>query len=418
MIINRGIYFSLHLLFFVFIVFPVKSQKLTVVKPEEAGMSSSRLQRINSLMQKYVDEEKIAGIVTMVSRQGKVVHFEQFGKMDLEGKKPMPKDAIFRITSMTKPILCVAVLLLFEEGHFQLDDPVANFISEFKEIKVWNNGNPIVPKREITIQDLLTHTAGLSHEPPLDSLYRQSNLHDGTLKEMVVKLSKIPLMYHPGEKWQYSYAHDVLGYLIEVVSGMPLDVFMRQRIFQPLNMPDTDFFIPKENINRFPFAYSRGESGKIEVVDPTANEWLTVKPRYFSGGGGLVSTAEDYMKFAIMLINGGEFDGVRLLSPKTVELMTTNHLAPHLLPIMLDPSIPYYTQGYSYGLGVRVLQDVAASGNLGSEGMYGWGGYFSTFYWGDPKEKLVGLLLYQIAAPSTYPINKAFQTYMYQSIIE
>ena len=416
---SSALAFLFHLLFLLLVDLPAISQKLPVAKPEEAGMSSSRLQRINSLMQHYVDEQKIAGIVSMVARHGKVVHFEQFGMMDIEGKKPIQTDAIFRIASMTKPIISVAVMILFEEGHFQLDDPVSKFIPEFKDLEVWNSGTYLAPKREMTIQDLLTHIAGFSREPPLDSLYHQSNLFDNTLKEMVVKLSKIPLMYHPGEKWHYAMSHDVLGYLVEAIAGMPLDAFLRQRIFQPLKMHDTDFYVPKEKIDRLAVAYSLGEEGKLEVFDDFQDSSsLARRPNYLSGGGGLVSTAEDYMRFAFMLLNGGELEGVHLLSPKTVDYMTTNHLPAQLLPIMLDPAIPYYTRGYGFGLGFRVLQDVVASGNLGSEGMYGWGGFFSTFFWVDPKEKLIGLLLYQIVSPSTYPTNKEFQTLMYQSIVE
>ena len=288
----------------------VYSQKVLVTKPERVGLSSARLERINSLMQDYVDEGKLAGVVSMVSCRGKVAHFERFGVMDIETRKPMQLDTIFRIYSMSKPITSVAVMMLYEEGLFLLNDPVSKYIPEFKDLKVFikktEEGLGLADlEREITVRDLLSHTAGLGYgwndDPPFDEIYREADLfnREGTIKNMVEKLTKLPLIHQPGAKWHYSVSVDVLGYFVEVISGIPLDQFLEDRIFKPLGMKDTAFYVAEEDWDRFPTSYEPDGNGGIKVNDA-------------------VSTAEDYMRFSQMLLNGGELEGTRLLGRKTV----------------------------------------------------------------------------------------------------
>lgn len=314
-----------------------QENKLPAAKPEKAGMSAERLNRIKPVMQSYIDENKLPGMITMVARHGKVVHFEKYGLMDAD--KPMQLNAIFRIASMTKPVTSVAVMMLFEEGCFQLDDPVSDYIPEFRNLKVYSsideNGlNTIDPVRPVTIRDLLIHTSGLTGvgaETPVDSMYRAANLSDGTLKDMIQKLSEIPLLYQPGTRWNYSRSTEVLGYLVEVLSGKPLDVFFKERIFNPLKMNDTDFYVPKEKYNRVGAVYAPDSAGTKIIMEPDTNT-VSVPVKFLSGNGGLVSTATDYMIFSQMLLNKGEYIGVQLLGSRTVDLMTSDHLTNEIMP--------------------------------------------------------------------------------------
>ena len=398
------------------------------VAPEKVGLSSARLSRIGPVMQRYVDQHKLAGIVTMIARHGKVAHLERFGMMDLDTAKPMQFDTIFRIYSMTKPITSVALMMLYEEGRFQLNDPVTRFLPEFKKVQVWmGEGELADPIREITIHDLLTHTAGLSYgvyedtRVPVDKLYDQAGLFDGdiTLEEMVRRIADLPLVHQPGQAWWYSVATDVVGYLVQVISGMPFDVFLEERILGPLGMEDTGFYVPAGKLDRLATLYGAAEDGGLkELVNTSVVGDYTKPPRLLSGGGGLVSTASDYVRFSQMLLNGGELDGVRLLGRKTVELMTINHLPDALIPIRMAP---YDTMhGYGFGLGFRVLMDVAQSGMLGSEGVYRWGGWASTAFFIDPKEELIALLLPQFipSGAARYPIDSEFQTLVYQALVD
>ncbi len=393
-------------------------QGLPIAAPEESGLSSERLQRISPVMQGYVDEGKVAGVMTMVARRGKVVHFEKFGKMDIAADKPMEFDTIFRIYSMTKPITSVAIMMLYEEGRFQLNDPVSKFIPEFKDLKVFKNeteeGIELAhTKREMTIRDLLTHTSGLTYgwgDGPVDKMYQRAKLFDpkGTLKEAVSKLSRIPLVHQPGTAWEYSVSTDVLGYLVEVISGLSFDVFLEERIFKPLGMVDTGFSVPDEKVERYAALYRPDDKSGLEIVyaPPLATGKQTF---FFSGGGGLVSTASDYIRFSQMLLNGGELEGVRLLGRKTVELMTLNHLPPDLHP--------FYQKGAGFGLGFRVVTDVAETETVGSEGTFSWGGAASTTFWVDSDEELIGLLMTQLLA-NPYPFQQQFKTLTYQAIVD
>lgn len=395
-------------------------QALLTGKPEEVGFSQERLDRIDPFMQRYIDENKLPGMITMVARQGKIVHFEKYGIMDIG--KPMELNTIFRIASMTKPITSVAVMMLYEEGYFQLDDPISKYIPEFNDLKVFSskdaNGIHVVDQiRPMTILDLLTHTSGLTYglgfgNTPVDSMYTAAKLNAGSLKDMIQKLAKIPLLYQPGTKWHYSYSVDVLGYLVEVVSGKPLDVFMRERIFVPLKMKDTDFYVPKEKINRCAAIFGKSDSAGIRVISRPDMNRISLPPKFLSGGGGLFSTSTDYMNFAQMLLNKGELNGIRLLGSKTVELMTTNHLADDLLPIGEE----YLPGGGGFGLGFSVLVD--QSKILSSTGEFGWPGIYNTLFWIDPTEQIICLFMTQFSPFLAYPTHRELRVLVYQAIID
>lgn len=399
---------------------------MDTVTPEEVGFSVSRLSRIGTWMQGYIDQNKLAGTIAMVARCGKVAYLERFGMMDLEAAKSMQFDTIFRIYSMTKPIASVALMMLYEEGRFQLHDPVSKFIPEFADVKVFAGATEAgfeltELERETTIWHLLTHTAGLTYDffedSPVDAMYLEADLHqpDRTAEEVVHEIVKLPLVHQPGTAWRYSMATDVLGYLIEVISGMTLDVFFGEKILKPLGMEDTDFYVPEAKLDRFAAEYGPAENGGMELLDAPATSQYTRPPRFLSGGAGLVSTASDYMRFTQMLLNGGELEGTRLLGRKTVELMTINHLPDELIPIQVQP---HTLHGCGFGLGFRVLVNLAQAGRLGSEGEFGWGGAASTSFFVDPKEKLIGLLLTQLMPSRYYPIRNEFKVLVYQALVD
>ena len=397
---------------------------MNTVKPEQVGCSSERLKRIGMVMQRYVDENKIAGILAMAARRGQVAYSQCFGMMDIEANKPMQFDTLFRIYSMTKPITSVAVMMLFEEGHFQLADPVSRFIPDFEDAKVLvkatESGLELANlEREITIWHLLTHTSGLSYgfneNDAVDEMYRRyhrtlEQKPDTKLGQMVREIARLPLAHQPGSAWRYSMATDVLGYLVQVISGTPFDEFLKQRLLEPLGMGDTDFYVPETKIERFAVNYGPGEQGGLRVIDAPATSRYAKPTAHPSGGGGLVSSASDYMRFAQMMLNKGELDGVRLLGRKTIELMTMNHL-PHGLH-------PFGDLSRGFGLGVGVVTDVAKSQTLGSVGTYGWGGAANTIFWVDPREELIGLLMLQFMPSNTYPVIPDFRVSVYQSIVD
>ena len=378
----------------------VQAAELRTAKPEQAGMSYERLERLSASMQGYIDRGEAAGAVTLIARRGQIVHFETQGLMDIDSKTPSRKDAIFRLASMTKPITSVAVMMLFEEGRLHLTDPVSKYIPEFKNpmVRVINppgsnrEGTTLVPaSREITIRDLLTHTAGLPTGTsvavaPEYSDYQQQRQPGETIGDMVKRLARLPLYFHPGTAWEYGPATDVLGYLVEVVSGKAFDQFLSERIFRPLKMNDTFFYVPDGKLDRLATAYRPTDGGGIRAISKP--EEARGSKVYFSGAGGLFSTAEDYSRFSQMLLGGGIYDGARLLGRKTIELMTANHIGD--LPLWPDLA------GYRFGLGFRVLADVGESAFPGSVGSYGWGGAYGTYLWIDPKEDMFGLLMIQV----------------------
>jgi CubicO group peptidase (beta-lactamase class C family) len=398
---------------------------MDTVEPKEAGFSSDRLRRVNTVMQGYVDQDKLAGLITMVARGGKLVHFERYGMMDIEAEKSMQFDTIFRIYSMTKPITSVAFMMLYEEGLVRLHDPVSKFIPEFATIKVYAGDTEIDLVRDITIHDILTHTAGFTYDffdsSPVDIMYRDTNMFDPiwvpevSLSEFIMRVVKLPLAHQPGTTWRYSVATDVLGFLIEVISGTSLDLFLEERIFKPLCMDDTGFHVPKAKIDRFAAMYGPTGKGGMELIDAPATSPFLKPPRCLSGGGGLVSTANDYMRFVHMMLNGGIYDGIRILSPKTIKIMTVNHLPDEMIPIQIEP---HTLHGCGFGLGFRVLVDVAQCGRLGTEGEFGWGGAASTSFFIDPQEELVGLLLTQLMPSRYYPIRSEFKVLVYQALVD
>jgi len=403
---------------------------MDTITPEDVGFSASRLDRIGAVMQGYVEEGKLPGVVATVARHGKIVYRERFGMMDVEAAKPMQFDTIFRIYSMTKAVASVALMMLYEEGRFQLHDPVSRFIPELADVKVLVDAEGASPavtdlKRAITIKHLLTHTAGFTYDffddSPVDGMYREASLVDRlglfdlSREAFIEKLAALPLVSQPGDAWRYSMATDVLGCLIEVVAGVTLDVFLEDRLFRPLGMEDTGFHVPEAKLERFAAMYGPAEHGGLNLLDAPAASPFRKPPRFLSGGIGLVSTAADYLRFTQMLLNGGQLEGTRLLGRKTVELMTSNHLPDELIPIRLQP---HTLHGCDFGLGFRVVVNAAQAGLLTSEGEYGWGGAASTSFFIDPKEDLIGLLLTQLMPSRTYPNRNQFRVLVGQALVD
>ncbi len=411
---------------------------IEITPPERVGMSSSRLERLRAGMQDYVDERGVRGISTVISRRGQVVHAEQFGYRDREADLPMTADTIFRIYSMTKPVVSTALMLLHEEGRFQLRHPVAQYLPQFATIKVLGeDGSLVDPVRPVEIRDLLTHTSGLTYDfmvdTPVAQMYRDAKLaHDATrsLEAFVDELATLPLAWQPGTRWHYSVGIDVAARLIEVISGQPLGAFLRSRMFDPLGMADTAFGVPDAELGRLAAMYGlpdllgENHSG-IELLDAALsgfNERIDVSATYptdtpdvfVRGGVGLFSTIGDYLRFARMLANGGSLDGERIVGRKTLELMHTNHLRPELMPWEL---LGLPNPGMGFGLGSRVLLDVGRFGATGSAGEYGWAGAAKTYFWVDPAEELVGVFMTQYM---TGPLNpdQDMRSLTYQAIID
>ena len=398
---------------------------LPVSKPEDVGLSAERLKRIHPLIESHIDAKDFAGAVTLVARRGKVVHLEAHGLMDIESAKPMRADTLFRMASMTKPVTAVAILMLLEENKLVLADPVSKFIPEFKnpKVAVWDlpndpkgAGTKLIPAdREITIQDLLTHTSGLSMAPdgPAGEYFRRANLgQGGSLAERVKRLAGLPLRFQPGTQWEYTgtQGFDILGRIVEIQSGKNLDQFFTQRIFEPLGMKDTFFNIPQNRLSDVATLYNRTEQGLTKST-PAAPPPAGVE--YFSGAGGLTGSAQDYLQFCQMLLNGGTLNGARLLSRKTVELMTENAIGNLDLRNYLDGEQPL--RGYGFGLGVRVRRSTGASGWLGSIGDYGWAGANGTYFWIDPKEQLIGMVLMSTRVTR---LRSEFPNAVYQAVTD
>jgi CubicO group peptidase (beta-lactamase class C family) len=400
---------------------PEIKQHYTVTEPEKVGLSSKVLNQINTVMQKYVDDKKLSGMITMVARHGKIVKFESFGTRNK--KQPMQLNTIFRMASMTKPITSVAVMILYDEGRFQLDDPVANYIPEFKNMKVFSsvdkNGVHVADQvTQMTIRDLLTHTSGLAsggENTPVDSMYRSANLSDGTLKDMIEKLTNIPLLYQPGTRWNYSKSTDVLAYLVEVISGKPFDVFLKERIFNPLKMSDTDYYVPEEKMNRVAAVYTPSRSGGIKSFNPEGGS-ISKPVKFLSGNGGLFSTATDYMVFSQMLLNKGEYDSIRILKENTVELMISNQISNVIMP--KDDFFGSLLAGMGYGLGFAVLNENNPSNSTGTAGSYWWAGTANTYFYIDPQKDLILIFLTQFVPNFSYPVCKEFRELVYNSIVE
>ena len=383
--------------------------------PQQVGISVEGLKRIDPVVQKFIDDQQLAGAITMVARRGKVVHFETYGMMNLEAQRPMQKDAIFRIYSMTKPVAAVAVLMLCQDGKLELEAPVSRYLPELSGMKVAADAEAeeaslIKADREMTVRDLMRHTSGLpganrymAGQTAVDKLYRQAGLHrleECNLQEMVERLGTIHLLYQPGTKWHYSIAADVLGRLIEVVSNQSFDLFLAERIFQPLAMEDTGFYVPTEKIDRLVGMYGPQPTGGLQIIEAPqggtgsySKTSFRKRPKFLSAGGGLVSTATDFMRFCLMLSEKGQLAGKRLLEVESVERMTCNHLPPHLVPLDKKPVERYRGLGFGLGVSVRVQQtDWVPASQIGE---YGWIGGTSTEFWISPRDELVTITLAQ-----------------------
>jgi len=411
--------FKLNFAFFALAALSLRAATIQETKPESVGLSGERLQRIRETIQRHMDARQIAGAVTLVARKGHIAHLEAQGLMDLDSKKPMTKDSIFRIYSMSKPIAGVATLMLMEEGKLRLNDPVSKFIPEFKGMKVAviqerpAGTAPLqfytVPAtREITIQDLLTHVSGLASGGAASAaeLSKVARKPGETLADYIPRLGTTPLDFQPASRWSYSpgAGFDTLGRVVEVVSGKKFDVFLRQRIFEPLGMKDTFFHPGEDRLPRVPTAYHRAGDALTKVE----NQNRMVSTTYFSGAGGLMASTEDYAQFGEMLLEGGQLNGKRLLSPKTVKLMSS---------VFVPDTLPGRSPGRGFGLSVQVVSDPLTSGYRVSTGSFGWDGAFGTHFWVDPKEKIVGILMIQTDNPNRQ-LDRDFENAVMQSIVE
>ncbi len=399
---------------------PRGGRDLATVAPEQVGLSSERLERLNEAMQALVDDGKLAGITTMIARRGKVAHFETFGKQNVEKDIPMAKDTIFRIYSMTKPITGVALMMLYEEGKFRLSDPVAKYIPEFADLVVAAGVGKNGPHTEeanhpMTVRELMNHTAGLSYglfsKSQVDDMYTAANVLDSrsTLKDMIDKLSEIPLRQQPGSRWHYSVAVDVQGYLVEVLSGQRFDRFLEERLFEPLGMQDTAFWVSPDRAARFAQVYNYEQDGSLVAREGFGGSRSYLEEAtFFSGGGGLVSTSMDYMRFCQMLLNGGELDGVRILAPLTVDLMRRNQL---------PRGAKEMSPGTGFGLDFAVVTDPVEAETY-SKGEYYWGGAAGTWFWIDPKEDLVFVGMIQQFGQGRPEMRGLTRRLTYQAILD
>lgn len=409
-------------------VAPASVADLRVTKAEKVGMSSDRLERIQPFFKEnYTDQGKLGSVITLVARHGKIVHLGMSGHRDAAKQIPVSEEDLFRIYSMSKPITGVAMMMLFEEGKFQLTDPLSKHIPEFADLKVFagvdDKGEMILedPKRAPTVHDLMRHTAGFSYgffgNTPVDKAYREAAILDPrvSLEDTVKKLANIPLLYQPGEKWVYSVSVDIQGYLVEVLTGKPFDVFLKERLFGPLGMDDTDFYAHEEDHHRLSAIYGSRDGEVVELKEPRVIEAYLAEPALKSGGGGLVSSTEDYFKFAQMLVNGGELNGTRILSRKTVEYMGQDHL-----PSTLDMSLGGQGVGMRFGLDFGLIANAAQTGSIGSNGVMFWGGAASTAFWVDPEEDLIAVLMtqYMSGGEMNYPLRAQFRALVYGAVID
>jgi CubicO group peptidase (beta-lactamase class C family) len=417
------------------------AQKLPTTKPERVGFDEARLKRISAHMNQAVDDGVMVGGLGMIARKGRIAYSETWGMKDREAAVPMTTDTIFRIYSMSKPITGVALMMLYEEGRFFLNDPVAKYIPELANLQVAVStagasdsgdqgqiGLSRKPSRQPTIRDLLTHTAGFTYgvfgETEVDKRYREAQIlfDHPSLQDFVQKLGKIPLQYDPGTRWHYSVSVDVQGRLVEVLSGMKFSEFLEKRVFEPLEMVDTTFVVPPGKLPRLAQLYSpkglsqsadafRQQSSSSELVVAAASfsEGYVQGTTFESGGGGLVSTADDYLRFSQMMLNGGELHGKRILSPKTVALMTTNHLG--------EIPMGFGRSGVGFGLGFAVALDQGAIGETGSAGEYNWGGAAGTRFWIDPQEELIGIFMVQ-SIPHRTRLSGEFKVLTYQALVD
>jgi CubicO group peptidase (beta-lactamase class C family) len=402
--------------------------------PKAAGLSPSRLQTLDRFLQsRYIDTGKIPGALTLIARRGEVAHFSALGMADVERKKPVREDTIFRLYSMTKPLTSVAFMMLVERGLTALDEPVHNVIPEWKDLGVYQGGfietyRTTRPARPMLMIDLLCHTSGLTYgfqqTTNVDAGYRKlqvgERLAGATLDGMIAKLAGLPLEFSPGTAWNYSHSTDVLGYLVGRISGQPFDQYLREHIFEPLGMTDSGFHVPAGKESRFAACYAFTPKNPMMLFDDPARSPYLQPPSMVSGGGGAVSTAPDYLRFCRMLLNGGTLDGVQILSPKTIALMTLNHLPDGKdLPALsrsLFSEVTY--NGVGFGLGFAVTLDTTRTMLPGSIGDYFWGGAASTYFWIDPREELITIFMTQLMPSTTYAIRRELRTLVYSAFSE
>lgn len=394
-----------------------------VANAEKAGMSSDRLMKLDKRMHQFVDEKQISAVQTLIYRKGQVAHSDIYGHEDIAGQDPIKENSIWRIYSMTKPIVSVGIMQQYEMGKFNLNDPVHKYIPVFKNMKV-HKGDHVLEdaEKDIKIIDLMRHTSGIGYGWSggyVDTLYAAagSRANSGDNVTFMSELAKLPLYSEPGTGWQYSLSTDVLGHLLEVISGQPLDVYLDEHIFTPLGMDDTFFEVPDDKEDRFVTNYTtNAKTGELQVIDHPSMSKYCKKVTLFSGGGGLASTAPDYLAFSKMLLNGGTLNGKTILGPKTIELMTQDHCTeiaysgngPVVLPAM----------GHGFGLGFTMTTDLAGSAALGSEGAYGWGGAAGTYFRIDPKEDMIYIMMIQLMPYNHLQAREKFQTLVYQAIVD
>jgi CubicO group peptidase (beta-lactamase class C family) len=409
-----------------------RAGELSTASPEELGFSAARLEYLDDFYADKVQRGELAGIVTLIARHGKIAHFSALGSADAEQHKPIQSNTIFRLYSMTKPITSTALMMLYEEGRFQMGDPLSKYLPEFAHLRVLRKPegdikDTVPVQHEPTIQDVLRHTAGFTHAldaTALDAEYTKANLFgvDVSLSEMMGRLSKLPLMCQPGTKWVYSVSPDVQARLVEVLSGMPFDRFLEERLFKPLGMKDAGFWVPPEKAQRLatvhwlkdgklaPVDEAHGSPGDTWLSEPWTVNSYTVNHKRKGGSYGLVATAEDYFRFAQMLLNGGELDGVRILGPQTVQYMARDHLGS-------IGKLP----GMGFGLGFAVMEDPAAAGHMSSIGTYSWAGYAATYFWIDPQEDMVVVAMTQhvdVNVPAAGAIRSQLPTLVYSALME
>lgn len=399
--------------------------------PEAVGLSPERLARVDRWMDEQVSGGRLAGLQVLVHRRGQLAYHRCAGLADIARGTPVAPDTVWRIYSMTKPLTSVAVMMLYEEGWFQLDDPVARFLPCFRDMRVFAGGNRFRPEtvpaeRDITVRDLLTHTAGLTYgfmeSTLVDAMYRDAGVDfqtaEASLGELVERAAKLPLLSQPGREWNYSIATDVLGHFVAVVSGQDFGAFLHERVLAPLGMTGTGWHVPEAAVPRFAANYYRGPDGKPALLDDPGTSRYLKPPPLASGGGGLVSTAGDYLRFCRFMLARGELDGVRLLGRKTVELMTMNHLGGDLASMGQPRFSESNYHGIGFGLGFSVTLDPAAAQILGSPGEYAWGGAASTAFWIDPAEELAVILMTQLTPSSTYPIRRELRVLTYGALVD
>jgi len=401
--------------------------------PHEVGLNADRLDAMPAYFKEnYIDTGKLPCMALLVSRGGEIAHESYTGATEMGGKEAISAETIFRIYSMTKPITTLAIMMLLEECKIRLDHPVSRYIPEYKNAMVWDGGTAAAPKlrkpdREMLVLDLVTHTSGLTYgflfQDETDEIYRINKVGHpkDTLQDMARQIGQLPLAFSPGTEWRYSHSIDTLGAIVEIISGQPLDEFFRERIFGPLGMDDTDFWVPPEKIHRLMACYQKdAKTGETSLADPggAASKLYSRRPNLLNAGGGLASTVRDYHRFALMLLRGGTLDGARIISPKTWEFMRQNHLPDDQTMRGMGRSAftEVMADGVGFGLGGSVVQDIVQTRQPGSDGTFSWGGLASTFFWIDPEEELIAIQATQLMPSSTYPMRMQFQQLVYSAI--